>query len=128
MAHYRNRPDRRVAGPNPVQPIINPIMLFSCTPNSSTKVDVLFDQEIADVDLTDPAVLASVNVWHPAAGYQGIAESAIQGAPDTIRFTFGAGNIAGEDSAVIIVDGSNYFRGRTTGARCTGNPGIFEAV
>lgn len=125
MGQYRNRPDRRVAPPNPVQPISNPIMLFTAASDSDTNIIATFDQNIIPITGTEVGILNSAFVWHPEAGYQGHPVSVEMEDVNKVRFVFAGAGISGEDAMLCILDGLDFFRGRVSGARCTGNPVIF---
>lgn len=128
MRAYRNRPDRRVAPPNPVQPIQNPIMFYEAEGQSPNIIRFAFDQNVVDVDLVDPSVLNAININIPAAGYAGVAVSLARVDGRTFDATFAGATIAGEDAVVWIDDSHNDFRGSLSGARCTGNPRFFLGV
>lgn len=128
MPAYRNKADRRPFPVTQPQPIPVPIMTFTAESNGGADVVLEFSEPIILVDPNDPALLNSVRVWMPTENFEGTAESCAVTNETKLTFTFGQALGNGNEAAVWVFDQSNLIRGAATGARCTGNPSLFEGV
>lgn len=128
MPAYRNRPDRRKVSLIGPELVSNPIMQFTCEDTGGGEVLFTFDQDVITVDLLDPVFLNSLRIWVPGADFEGVASSVNGATSNGFHAFFTQGPNSGDFAACWIFDSTNILRGATTGARCTGNPSIFEGV
>lgn len=129
MPAYRNRPDRRKPPPQDSANVVsNPVMTFVCELDNDSIGTITFDQPIIHVDGTDPKLLNSIRIWWPQGGYTGTCVSCVQTGPAELTVNMGCAPGTGDELGVWIFDQVNLIRGLNTGARCTGNPNISEAV
>lgn len=105
-----------------------PLMLFSANDSSGTDVLINFDQSVIEVDVADPLVLNSIRIWSPTDNFQGTCTALVRVSTTRFTATFDVTPAMGEEAAVWIFDERDFFRGLNTGARCTGNPYVFEGT
>jgi|SRR5882672_2402067 len=128
MPAYRNRPDRRKFPKTTPEPLQGPIMTFTATGENTTTIILVFSQPLMEFDQADAELLNSIRIWAPTIDFEGTAVAINQTSPTTLHVTFGAGPAVSDMGAIWIFDQAAFFRAQSSGARCTGNPALFEGV
>lgn len=123
---YRNRPDRRkVPGQIPAA-LAGPIMTFTAESAAEGHLTITFSENLISFDPTDAQVLNSMRIWIPTAEFEGTAQAMVWNGLNVIDVEFGTTPGVGDFAGVWVFDQWSFFRGLNTGARCTGNPVVFE--